>query len=108
MLQNARGMGLTTIDARAGDVSDWQFLVLEDCAVPVAEGLALAMPGRPGAAVDMLMPLRAEMRAPGGAPWVPGKVAAWRWWSARRPAPQAYPGLLLRHIQACSSGALQA
>lgn len=57
---------LAAMRHRAGDIADAQFHVLDDCGLPAAEGLALAMQGRPGAAVDLLLPLRGRMQALGG------------------------------------------
>ncbi len=57
---------LAAMRHRAQDIGDAQFHVLEDCGVPAAEGLAQAMLGQPGAAVDLLLPLRGRMRGLGG------------------------------------------
>ena len=57
---------LAALRDRAEDCSDMQFDVLADCGLPVAEGLALVLGGRPGAAVERLLPLCGQMQRLGG------------------------------------------
>ncbi len=57
---------LAAMRERAEDFAEPQAEVLTECGVPVAEALALLQAGAAGAAVDILLPLRRELRMLGG------------------------------------------
>ncbi len=57
---------LRSMAERSTEVGEPQAEVLADCALPVAEALAMAQAGAPGAAADILLSLRSGLRALGG------------------------------------------